>query len=42
MIEAQQQVIDTAPARKIMPTSADKGVTLYNRLVKKMACEEMG
>ncbi len=41
MIEAQQQVIDRDPANPIMPTSADKGVTLYNRLVEKMVKEEM-
>ncbi|MDE2042169.1 MAG: aromatic ring-hydroxylating dioxygenase subunit alpha, partial [Alphaproteobacteria bacterium] len=40
MIEAQQQVIDRDPYHPIMPTSADKGVTLYNRLVEKMVREE--
>lgn len=40
MIEAQQLVIDSAPNHPIMPTSADKGVTLYNRLVEKLAREE--
>jgi vanillate O-demethylase monooxygenase subunit len=40
MIEAQQRVIDRDPGRPIMPTSADKGVTLYNRLVERMAREE--
>lgn len=39
MIEAQQRVIDAAPEQTIMPTQADKGVTLYNRLVEKMAKE---
>jgi phenylpropionate dioxygenase-like ring-hydroxylating dioxygenase large terminal subunit len=37
MIEAQQRVIDTAPDRGIMPTAHDKGVTLYNRLVERLA-----
>ena len=40
MIEAQQRVIDRNPAHPIMPTSADKGVTMYNRLVAKMVREE--
>jgi phenylpropionate dioxygenase-like ring-hydroxylating dioxygenase large terminal subunit len=40
MIEAQQRVIDASPGHPIMPTSADKGVTLFNRLVEKMAKEE--
>jgi phenylpropionate dioxygenase-like ring-hydroxylating dioxygenase large terminal subunit len=37
MIEAQQRVIDASPNARIMPTSADKGVTLYNRLVERLA-----
>jgi vanillate O-demethylase monooxygenase subunit len=37
MIEAQQVVVDAAPDRLVLPTSADKGVTLYNRLVQKLA-----
>jgi phenylpropionate dioxygenase-like ring-hydroxylating dioxygenase large terminal subunit len=40
MIEAQQRVIDASPGARIMPTSADMGVTLYNRLVEKMARAE--
>ncbi|HWW65382.1 MAG TPA: aromatic ring-hydroxylating dioxygenase subunit alpha [Sphingomonadaceae bacterium] len=40
MIEAQQRVIDATPDPRIMPTSADKGVTLFNRLVEKLAREE--
>ncbi len=40
MIEAQQRVIDATPDPRIMPTSADRGVTLYNRLVEKMVREE--
>jgi vanillate O-demethylase monooxygenase subunit len=37
MIEAQQRVIDGTRQPRVMPTSADKGVTLYNRLVEKLA-----
>jgi vanillate O-demethylase monooxygenase subunit len=37
MIEAQQRVIDGTRQPHVMPTSADKGVTLYNRLVEKLA-----
>jgi vanillate O-demethylase monooxygenase subunit len=40
MIEAQQRVIDAAPRRRVLPTSADKGVTLYNRLVEEFAAKE--
>lgn len=37
MIEAQQQVIDQTADPQIMPTAHDKGVTLYNRLVERLA-----
>jgi len=37
MIEAQQLVVDASQDRRILPTGADKGVTLYNRLVEKLA-----
>jgi vanillate O-demethylase monooxygenase subunit len=40
MIEAQQRVIDATPDPRIMPTSADKGVTLFNRLVEKLVRAE--
>jgi vanillate O-demethylase monooxygenase subunit len=40
MIEAQQRVIDAGPRRRVLPTSADKGVTLYNRLVEEFAAKE--
>jgi vanillate O-demethylase monooxygenase subunit len=40
MIEAQQQVIDMTPDPRILPTAHDRGVTLYNRLVKRLAQEE--
>ncbi|MBC7986158.1 MAG: aromatic ring-hydroxylating dioxygenase subunit alpha [Sphingomonadaceae bacterium] len=42
MIEAQQRVIDATPNPRVMPTSADKGVTLYQRLVERLAREEAG
>jgi vanillate O-demethylase monooxygenase subunit len=41
MIEAQQRVIDSTPNPRIMPTSADMGVTLFNRLVDKLARQEV-
>jgi phenylpropionate dioxygenase-like ring-hydroxylating dioxygenase large terminal subunit len=37
MIEAQQRVIDESPDARIMPTSADVGVTQFNRLVERLA-----
>lgn len=37
MIEAQQKVIDRTPDPRIMPTAHDKGVTLFNRLVERLA-----
>ena len=40
MIEAQQRVIDGTRDPRIMPTSHDRGVTLFNRLVKKMAGQD--
>lgn len=40
MIEAQQCVIDRSPDARVMPTTADKGVTLYNRLVERFAKAE--
>jgi vanillate O-demethylase monooxygenase subunit len=40
IIEGQQKVIDRTPDPRIMPTSADKGVTLFNRLVERMARQE--
>jgi vanillate O-demethylase monooxygenase subunit len=41
MIEAQQRVIDQTPEPRIMPTAHDRGVTLFNRLVKKLAEAEV-
>ena len=40
IIEAQQRVIDKTPDPQIMPTAADRGVTLFNRLVEKLVREE--
>jgi vanillate O-demethylase monooxygenase subunit len=37
MIEAQQKVIDLTPEPKVMPTAHDKGVTMFNRLVERLA-----
>jgi len=41
MIEAQQRVINNTAGRKVLPTSADIGVTLYNRLVESLAAGEL-
>jgi len=40
MISAQQKIIDLDPARKVLPSAADKGVVLYNRLVERMWRDE--
>lgn len=40
MIEAQQRVIDASPDARVMPTSGDKGVLFYNRLVERLARAE--
>lgn len=42
MIEAQQRVIDMTPDPQIMPTGHDRGVTLFNRLVHRLAAAEAG
>lgn len=41
MIEAQQRVIDRDPSRGPMPVGFDKGVVLFQRLVERLAREEM-
>ena len=41
MIEAQQLVIDETPNHRILPTAQDKGVVLFNRLVEKLARQEV-
>jgi phenylpropionate dioxygenase-like ring-hydroxylating dioxygenase large terminal subunit len=40
MIEAQQRVIDMTPEPRIMPTSADRAITLFNQLIAKRCREE--
>lgn len=40
MIEAQQQVLDRDPARPIMPTIHDRGVTQFNRLKARLIAAE--
>ena len=40
MIEAQQKVIDSTPRPVVMPTTSDKGVTLFNRLVERLSRAE--
>lgn len=40
MIEAQQRVLDKTPEPRFMPTAGDKGVTLFNRLVERLARDE--
>ncbi|MCW2388462.1 vanillate O-demethylase monooxygenase subunit [Sphingobium sp. B11D3B] len=42
MIEAQQHVIDDTEEVQVMPTVHDRGVTLFNRLVEKLARQESG
>jgi nitrite reductase/ring-hydroxylating ferredoxin subunit len=42
IIEAQQRVIDTTPEPRIMPTSADRAITLFNQLVAKHLRAEAG
>jgi len=41
MIEAQQRSIDASPAARFMSSSADQGVVLFNRLVEKLARQEL-
>ena len=40
IIEAQQRVIDGTPQPQIMPTSADRAITLFNQLLAKRLREE--
>jgi vanillate O-demethylase monooxygenase subunit len=40
MIEAQQRVLDMTPEPRIMPTSADRAITLFNQLIAKRCREE--
>ena len=39
-IEAQQRVIDGTAVPQVVPTTADKAVILFNRLVKRLARDE--
>lgn len=40
MIEGQQRVIDATAEPRVMPTAHDRAVTLYSRLVERMAKKE--
>jgi phenylpropionate dioxygenase-like ring-hydroxylating dioxygenase large terminal subunit len=40
MIEAQQRVIDISPTARVMPIAHDRGITLFNRLVQRLASAE--
>jgi vanillate O-demethylase monooxygenase subunit len=40
MIEAQQLVLDASPGARVMPTAADKGLTLFHNLTEKLRREE--
>lgn len=42
MIEAQHRVIAATANPKIMPTAHDRGVTLFNRMVEKLARDDGG
>jgi vanillate O-demethylase monooxygenase subunit len=42
MIEAQQKVIENSPGHPVRPIAHDRGVTLFNRLVARLAREESG
>lgn len=40
MIEAQQRIINATPNPTIMPTAHDRGVTIFNRMVERLARED--
>ena len=40
MIEAQQEVIDQIPAPDIMPTTADKGITIFTQVMRRLSRED--
>jgi hypothetical protein len=40
IIEAQQRNMDSTAGWRFMPTTADKGVILFNRLIEKLARDE--
>jgi phenylpropionate dioxygenase-like ring-hydroxylating dioxygenase large terminal subunit len=39
MIDAQQQAIDEKPTADIMPTTADKGITIFTQVMRRMVRE---
>jgi phenylpropionate dioxygenase-like ring-hydroxylating dioxygenase large terminal subunit len=39
MIEAQQEVIDQMPIPEIMPTSADKGITMFTHVMRRLSLD---
>lgn len=41
MIEAQNRVIRATPTPRIMPTAHDRSITIFNRMVEKLARENM-
>ena len=40
VIEAQQRVIEATPAPRIMPTTADRAITMFNLLIEKLVRAE--
>lgn len=40
MLEAQQKIIDLDPTRQPIPLAADRGVTIFQGLMKKLIREE--
>ena len=40
MIESQQRILDTAPAPGFVPIAADRGITMYRGIVRKLAHAE--
>lgn len=40
MIEAQQRIIDRTPDPQVIPSAHDRGLTIFNRLVEKLARED--
>ena len=40
MIEAQQRTIDRTPNPRILPSAHDRGVTIYNSIVKRLMAQE--
>jgi vanillate O-demethylase monooxygenase subunit len=42
IIEAQQRVIDATPEPRIMPTSADRAITLFNQMWQSVYAKKKG